>query len=601
MPLRHRIPLVLLFVLTCYAILSYTILCALVFPSYLSLEKNEAQKTIMRCMESLGREIHHLDTVTHDWAAWNDMYSFLVRQDAAFIASNLLPEAFTDSRMDLICIFDKEQKPVWGEIRDRDSGTRIDLPELFPVPGKGAGIFFRHTSPDLSTAGIFMTKRGPMLIASRAITTSDHRAPSRGHLLMGRFLNEELMVSIREQSQTPLKIFSLPLEEGLPYINPLIHRFPEENALVRASPDGRLLETYALYPDISGAPALLFESTLARDIRSKGIGTLRLAFFSTWILVVVVIATLLVLLHRMVISPLTRLTRLVSTVNREAGEVPPRATGRRDEIEILEAEFRNMIGRVQKGHLRLAETNERLKEEIAGRCRTEGELRRYQERLRRMSGELVLTEERERRRIAKDLHDRVGQNLALVQIRLDSLTRSRTCCCPVLDSLAEVSGFTEQIIEDTRTLMFDISPPVLYEVGLTAALEWLADDLSAKYDMGFHVSEEEGELPDLAVALRVPVYRGIRELLYNAAKHSNGKNVWVFIGGDASGLRVHVKDDGRGFGELPQENASRHKGLGLFSVRESIEALGGEFSMDPASAGGARVTLVIPLGNGDAS
>ena len=131
MSLRYKISLYLLLVITLYACISYVILQAFVFSSFLSLEKREAQKDILRCVQSLQREIHHLDTVTNDWAAWSDMYSFVHQPGSQFIDSNLVPDTFIDNQLDLICIYNMSQKCVWGQAWDRNSGKQITFKRIF--------------------------------------------------------------------------------------------------------------------------------------------------------------------------------------------------------------------------------------------------------------------------------------------------------------------------------------------------------------------------------------------------------------------------------------------------------------------------------------
>jgi two-component system CheB/CheR fusion protein len=213
----------------------------------------------------------------------------------------------------------------------------------------------------------------------------------------------------------------------------------------------------------------------------------------------------------------------------------------------------------------------------------------YQEKLRQMAFDAALAEERERRRIAADLHDRIGQSLALAQLKLKSLGASgseRTL-------LDEAVGLLAQSIIDTRTLIFDLSPPILYELGLEPALSWLAEDLGKR--SGIHIeSSDDGAPKPLDDATAGLLFRAVRELLTNVLKHARASTAKVSLRRARDQLEIDVEDDGVGF-DAEAAPTPAVRGFGLFSVREQISRLGGTLEVVSHPNSGTRVSLRLPL------
>ncbi len=218
----------------------------------------------------------------------------------------------------------------------------------------------------------------------------------------------------------------------------------------------------------------------------------------------------------------------------------------------------------------------------------------YQEQLRSLSSELLLTEERERRRIATDLHDRIGQALALTKIRLGGL-RELAAPCGFAEELGTIRELIEQVIQDTRSLTFEISPPVLYDLGLEAAAEWLIEELQKKHDIRIMFEcDHSSRVADSA--FRVLLFRATRELLFNVIKHSSAENAKVSIRSDEHDIQIDIEDDGIGFDVSEDRSLTEvNKGFGLFSIRERLSQLGGKLVIKSEPGRGTRASLIAPL------
>jgi signal transduction histidine kinase len=227
-------------------------------------------------------------------------------------------------------------------------------------------------------------------------------------------------------------------------------------------------------------------------------------------------------------------------------------------------------------------------------------------RLRRLALDLSLLKEAERAQLASELHDSPMQKLALAQLQLGSAARG----CDREASQALLAGIEllREGIAELRTLQFDLSPPVLEQKGLPAALEWLAASTQARWGIPMTYTLT-GPSPALGRELSVILFQSARELVYNLIKHVQARRGAIGLATDPAGLRLSVEDDGVGFaldfaggltGRVPGAEATAEPGpagrLGLYSVRERIALLGG--SLDIARlAPGSRVTICLPQGS----
>jgi signal transduction histidine kinase len=238
-----------------------------------------------------------------------------------------------------------------------------------------------------------------------------------------------------------------------------------------------------------------------------------------------------------------------------------------------------------------------LNREISSRKRAESIVATYQENLRSLASALSLTEERERRRLAGYLHDQIGHTLALTNIRLGELQKragSQAAEAP-REELKKISSLLEQAIRDTRSLTFRISSPILYELGLEAALEWLCDEVQQEHGLAVRFAAD-GQPDSLKEDVRVLLYQAVNELLVNVVKHAQAHNVEVSLRREGGNLKVEVGDDGVGF-QLPVTEA-RHRegrGFGLFSIRERLRPVGGLLEVQSAPGAGTHVSLTVPL------
>lgn len=232
--------------------------------------------------------------------------------------------------------------------------------------------------------------------------------------------------------------------------------------------------------------------------------------------------------------------------------------------------------------------------DITERKRAEEKLRLYHEQLVVLALELSRTEARERRSIAIDLHDTVGQALAVAKIKLALLQRVVPSGIIARD-MDDVRSQLDRAIQYTRSLTVELSPPTLYDFGLEAAVEDLASQIQERHALSVTVQKSGTGRDELSEELRILLYRTVRELLMNVVKHAAASKASIAIQDDGREIRVIVEDNGKGFETMKDDlRPGRHGGFGLFSIRERLRLLGGRLEVESAPGKGARVVVTAP-------
>jgi PAS domain S-box-containing protein len=271
-------------------------------------------------------------------------------------------------------------------------------------------------------------------------------------------------------------------------------------------------------------------------------------------------------------------------------------TERKQAEEFLKNSHDTLEAWVDERTQQLLASNERLKSEVEERLRTEQSLMKHQWQLRKLSSALVQTEERERRRISTAIHDGIGQTLAATKIKLGAI-RSSLPSGELPGQLDEVRDLISSAIQETRTLTFELSLPVLYEIGLKPALEWMAEQYQRKYGLPVMINGD-GCAESLDVPDRVFLFQAIRELCFNVVKHAQATHARVSIHGEGGSgvIRCEVVDDGAGFDvKKDAQTAGAEMGFGLFRIREQLRQCGGSLTLETNPGSGTRVVLRLPL------
>jgi PAS domain S-box-containing protein len=227
-------------------------------------------------------------------------------------------------------------------------------------------------------------------------------------------------------------------------------------------------------------------------------------------------------------------------------------------------------------------------QDVTKRRRSDRDADLRQERLRSLASEIVIAEERLRQSLAAELHNGLGQDIALAKMKLAALRSSVSA--ELHDPLERIEHLVEQADRALRSITFQLSPPSLHDLGLLPALEWLAEDVGDRNDVEVTVADE-GTPPVEDERMRVVLFRAVRELVVNAAAHSGARTIRVRLRSDETLLHIIVQDDGSGFDAALIDS----DGYGLFGMREQMRHVGGDLRIDSTPGRGTTVELTAPL------
>ncbi len=241
----------------------------------------------------------------------------------------------------------------------------------------------------------------------------------------------------------------------------------------------------------------------------------------------------------------------------------------------------------------VVEQRAEIRLQVNARKQTEQELDKYKKNLKTLTAELMLAEERERQRLAEDVHDGLGQALFRARMKLAQFSAAEP-------AVREIGTILEEISKMMNTMTFALSPPVLRKVGLRAALKSLAREMRQQYCLSVAI-EDDGQGIPLEERTALILFRSVRELLINVAKHAQTDRANLSLQRIDDTVQIKVEDRGQGFDLVDQPSHVESGHFGLFSIRERMDYVGGTSTIRSSPGDGAVVTLTAPLSSAKAA
>jgi len=221
-------------------------------------------------------------------------------------------------------------------------------------------------------------------------------------------------------------------------------------------------------------------------------------------------------------------------------------------------------------------------------------IQNYKRKMKNLSHKLTLAEEHERKKIATTLHADIGQTLAFLKLKIGEL-KEKESSPNTRKSLEEVHNLVQNAITSTRSLMTQISPSILYELGFLPAVDWLAEHILKENNIKYDFSDDEKEKP-LTNDLSILLFQAVRELLVNIRKHAKAKKVQISIKRNKETIQIEIKDDGIGFDISALDSYCENDvGFGLLNIRSRLDVVGGHFEIESHKNKGTKITLKAPI------
>ncbi|MFW5821672.1 MAG: PAS domain-containing sensor histidine kinase, partial [Bacteroidota bacterium] len=231
--------------------------------------------------------------------------------------------------------------------------------------------------------------------------------------------------------------------------------------------------------------------------------------------------------------------------------------------------------------------------DITERKRAQKSLEEYQESLKQLTIELSLAEEKEKKKIAANIHDHLSQSLVVSRMKLKNLL-SESMSENMKKEIDSISKLISEALTSSRKITYDLSPPVLYELGIIETMYWMTEKIANENTIktSFHSEFEEISLHESELIL---LFRIIQEIIHNSVKHARAGKIAVNFYKHGNNLKIIIEDDGVGFDTGILTENKKMTGFGLFAVGERIRNLSGEFKINSAPGKGTRAEIFVPL------
>lgn len=346
--LRIKIIALLLAVFAVYAGAGYFLQRYVVYPSFVELEQEEAQKNVQRAIQALQRELELLEPSSSDWGRWDDTYQFMDDRGEDYTKANLNALAIESLRVNILALYAQNGQRVWGMALDLDSAEEFDLESFLPNLLPEHHPLLSQPSDTGLLSGVLNTKAGPVLFVSHPVLTSKGEGPARGNVIMGRLLDAAAIARIANRSNIDLHVQRASTVGGdtsnivAPTATPGV--LPHTAITLVAEPS--VLMGSATVMDLEGRPALWLQVNTPRNITARGDKALSISNISTGLAGLLALLLILTLLRHTVFDPITQLTAHATAIGTQDDLSARLTLNRDDEIGTLAHEFDRMVERL---------------------------------------------------------------------------------------------------------------------------------------------------------------------------------------------------------------------------------------------------------------
>jgi sensor domain CHASE-containing protein/signal transduction histidine kinase len=321
-------------------------------------EENELQN-LKSASNAIQNDIDSLNAMAYDWASWDDTYEFITDGNQDYVDSNLVDEAFPNSRLNFVLYINAKGDLVYGKGYDLQNKEQIPIPKNLLEHVTGDSMLAHHTETDSSIKGLILLPEGPLIVASHPILTSKEKGPIRGALIMARHLDDAEIELLTETSLTP---FSVAHFEGEETPSDLRESLSTEEATLVRLLDSNTIAGYARLDDIYGNPALVIETQMARDIYKQGERSILYFMFSLLAIGLVLGAVSLILMENLVLARLEYLSQSVDRISTTSDLSKHVHVPGRDELSSLAQAINSMLSKLKQAQTESEQTEMTLRQ-----------------------------------------------------------------------------------------------------------------------------------------------------------------------------------------------------------------------------------------------
>ena len=357
MTLRKKTLIVIGATIVCLIMIPYFMLRGILRESVEKLEGKSTRQDVERALTAIDSGLKDMDTLTYDWATWDDTYAFVAEPNEAYIQRNLSDTSFKGLKLDMMLFTDASDTVVFGETCDESRQQVFDIPEAILKEILINKMIIYHEEIDSHKAGIVMLAEGPLMFCSRPVVTSNNEGPIHGTVLFGRYLRKHEIGVLEERTHLSLSIFKLDDPQMPSDCQAAVSSLKETVIFVRPLSQQKIAG-YTIVNDFYGKPALMMRVDVPREIYRQG--KANIAQFILYFLPVGLVfgVVILFIIERIVVSRLSRLSRNVSAIG-ASGDLSARlGVAGKDEVANVAGEVNKMLETLEQSDAALKTSKE---------------------------------------------------------------------------------------------------------------------------------------------------------------------------------------------------------------------------------------------------
>ncbi len=289
-----------------------------IYPSYVRLENNEAIQNLSRVKEAVNKEIERLDDLCHDWAAWDDTYEFMETGSKDYKDANLNIESFATANVDAVYYLDRDGVLFWGKVYDLAERKEIQL-SVFSKESLAklyVSFGFKFGAKDFDVGshrrGFVLTERGLLMLAIRPILTSENKGPSKGVIVVGRFLSQSILNKLKNETKVDFSVHTV--NSGLPVeLKEVVHEIHSSSRFAVKHDDDNLF-MYDVVDSVQGEPVFLIEVTFPREITKQGNKIIGYSVIFLVVVGLIILFSTFIMIQVMVLRPMDKLSRHIKRI-----------------------------------------------------------------------------------------------------------------------------------------------------------------------------------------------------------------------------------------------------------------------------------------------
>lgn len=612
MPLQRKVFLALILLIAAFVVVSFVVLQAVVGPTFDELESDAARADMHRAVAALQTDIENLESITADWAPWDDIYQYVRGENPAFQKSNLDRPTLDNLDLDMMAIFSTRRRYVWGHALMNGEEVPISTLGILKLDGAESDGLSSHTDKLQRTAGVVESTLGPMIISARPILRSDDSGPIAGSLVMGQLLDDERLQRLRDRTEVDFTWRPVAVDEQATI----------ETAFATGSHE---ITARKVLLDIHAEPYLVLETRTRRSISAIGSRTIAAAEVFLVIAGALVCAVILVLLRTTILRPIEQMSQHIDQI-RSSGDLSTQlAMPRSDEIGKLGSQFDHMTAELHKARQDLLDQSF-----AAGKADTAAEVMHNirnamtpmingLERLGksfRVADNLRIADATEQLADASCPSDRREKFLQYIEVSFEHI---KATGADAQDDLKMVTSQARQIagiISDQEK--FANVAPLAENLDVVELLQEASHVIPRETAATVALRVDSGPQSLRVRAPRIGLLQVMGNLILNAyesIKRSGAEQGEISLTAgdeiidDREMIRVTVRDSGAGFDTTTRDKIFRRgftsktadhaSGLGLHWCANAVASMGGRISAESRGTGqGAEFHVLLPAAQG---